>query len=382
MGLSPAFVLGDRTVMSHTRLTLVALSAVLVASAGQAGRAGDAPAWNAEKAARYLDQQQETWYGFSPAQQAQDTLCMSCHTTLPYALARPALGEVAPDTMTARMKVMYDSVEKRVAKWNEIESIYPSQADRARATEAVLNAVILVARDARRPKPAMSEPTKKALDILWNLQTTDGPEAGSWKWLHFGGPFQPWEVSASRYYGAALAAVAVGRAGKYYTLQTDAEKKGGERLRTYLKGPEGQAHAFNKAHLLWAAGELPGLLDESEKKPLIAAVVEKQRPDGGWNVAELVGLDNRTISGQGPTDKASDGYATGLVVYALIKAGVPQSDPAVKKGLAWLADPAHRGPDGQWRAVSLNKDRKETQYPWTFMNDAATGFAVLALTAK
>jgi hypothetical protein len=368
--------------MPRARLALVALSAALVASVGLTGRAQTPPAWNPQKAAAYLDQQQQTWYEFSAAQQDQETLCMSCHTTLTYALARPALADVAADTMNARMKVMYDSVEKRVAKWDVIESFYPSQADRARATEAVLNAVILVARDARQPKPEMSAPAKKAFDILWKLQSTGGPEAGSWKWLDFGGPFQPWEVTASRYYGAALAAVAVGRASKYHNFQTDAEKTGVERLRTYLKGSEGQANAFNKAYLLWAAGELPGLLDESEKKPLITAVVEKQRPDGGWNVAELVGLDNRTISGQGPADKASDGYATGLVVHALIKAGVPQGDPAVKKGLAWLADPAHRGPVGQWRAVSLNKDRKETQYPWTFMNDAATGFAVLALTAK
>jgi squalene-hopene/tetraprenyl-beta-curcumene cyclase len=367
--------------MSHTRLALVALSAVLVASVGQTGRAQDPPAWNPEKAAKYLDDRQQAWYEFPAAQQDQDTLCMSCHTTLPYALARLALGEVAPDTMNARTKVMYDSVEKRVAKWNDIRTFYPGQADGSKATEAVLNALVLVARDASLPKPAMSEPAKKAIDILWQHQTTDGPAAGSWPWLDFGGPFQPWEVSAARYHGAALAAVAVGRAGKYYTYQTDAEKKGIERLRTYLKGPEGQAHVYNKAHLLWAAGELPGLLGESEKKPLITAVVEKQKPDGGWNVAELVGMDKRTIGGA-PTDKASDGYATGLAVYALIRAGVPRDDPAVKKGLAWLADPAHRGPNGQWRAVSLNRVRDEATFAGKFMNDAATGFAVLALTAK
>src|SRR5262249_38860505 len=145
---------------------------------------------------------------------------------------------------------------------------------------------------------------KKAFDILWKLQSTGGPEAGSWKWLDFGGPFQPWEGSAARYYGAALAAVAVGRAGKVYTYPAGAEKKGIERLRTYLKGPEGQANAYNKAHLLWAAGELPGLLDEPEKKALITALVDKQKPDGGWNVAELVGRDKRTVSGT-PTDTAS-----------------------------------------------------------------------------
>jgi hypothetical protein len=227
----------------------------------------------------------------------------------------------------------------------------------------------------------MSGSARRAFDILWKHQAKDGPAVGSWPWLDFGGPFQPWEVTAARYHGAALAADAVGWVGKYYTHQTDADKKGIERLRSYLKRPEGQAHAHNKTYLLWAAGELPGLLDESERKPLIAAVVEKQKPDGGWNVAELVGRHDRTRD-RVPTDKASDGCATGLVVYALIRAGVPRNDPAVKQGLAWLSDPAHRGPDGQWRAVSLNKVRTVASFAGKFMNDAATGYAVLALTAK
>jgi hypothetical protein len=36
--------------------------------------------------------------------------------------------------MAARMKVIHDSVQKQVEKWDEIETYYPSQADRSRAT--------------------------------------------------------------------------------------------------------------------------------------------------------------------------------------------------------------------------------------------------------
>lgn len=368
--------------MSITRFA----AALVLVSAALPARAADPAEWKLDKAAKYLDDRQQAWYDYSPAQQPQATLCMSCHTTLAYAIARPAVASIEPDTFKDRMKVMYDSVEKRVERWEQITSIYSSQEKNARGTEAVLNALILVTRDASQPTPALSPAAKKAFQILWDTQTkgADDPAAGSWAWLDFedGGvrKYQPWEFKGARFYGAALAAVAVGRASKFHTFQSDDEKKGIERLRAYLRGTDGQAGAYNQAYLLWAATEFDGLLTEAERKPLVAALVARQKPDGGWNVAELLKLEKRTIGGE-PTDTASDGYATGLVVYALVRAG-EKDNPAVKKGLAWLADPAHRGPDGQWQASSLNRVRKPGPMPSAFMDDAATGFAVLALTAK
>ena len=95
----------------------------------------------------------------------------------------------------------------------------------------------------------------------------------------------------------------------------------------------------------------------------------------------------------GTTDSAllaaSDGYATGLVVYAMRQAGVAATHPAVLKGQQWLrthqlaerpGDPAW----APWRAYSLNFDREQggdKGEPWRrlFMSDLATAFAALAL---
>ena len=47
--------------------------------------------WNPQQAANYLDRREIWWQQWPRAQKDHGTLCISCHTTLPYALVRPAL---------------------------------------------------------------------------------------------------------------------------------------------------------------------------------------------------------------------------------------------------------------------------------------------------
>lgn len=49
--------------------------------------------WDPALAAKYLDDRQEAWASFKPAQ-SPDGPCISCHTGMPYLLARPALRRV------------------------------------------------------------------------------------------------------------------------------------------------------------------------------------------------------------------------------------------------------------------------------------------------
>src|SRR6476469_8433272 len=73
--------------------------AIAVAPGVSARRAAD-PRWDAKAAAAYLDGRANWWTTWPNAARDRGTYCMSCHTTLPYALARPALrdllGERAP----------------------------------------------------------------------------------------------------------------------------------------------------------------------------------------------------------------------------------------------------------------------------------------------
>ena len=59
-------------------------------------------------------------------------------------------------------------------------------------------------------------------------------------------------------------------------------------------------------------------------------------------------------------------------------AGKAKADGRIAKGLAWLQ--ANQQPTGEWRAASLNKQRDPTTHVGKFMTDAATGFAILALS--
>jgi len=78
-------------------------------------------------------------------------------------------------------------------------------------------------------------------------------------------------------------------------------------------------------------------------------------------------------------DTKSDGYATALATLALQEAGVAGTDSRVAKGLEWLRRNQDRATGG-WIATSLNKNRDPESEPAKFMSDAATAYAVLALT--
>jgi hypothetical protein len=75
----------------------------------------------------------------------------------------------------------------------------------------------------------------------------------------------------------------------------------------------------------------------------------------------------------------SDGVATGLITLALQEAGVPGDNAQLKRGLSWLMS-NQNVPEGFWPASSVNKRRHVSSDTGRFMSDAATAFAVLALT--
>jgi squalene-hopene/tetraprenyl-beta-curcumene cyclase len=331
-------------------------------------------------AATYLDNRLDWWVHWPNAARDHDTSCVSCHTALPYALARPALHRVLDEPQPAvPERAMLANVTKRVKLWKEVEPFYPDQtrglpkSSESRGTESVLNAVILATRDASAG--VLSDDARQAFSNMWALQFQAGELKGAWAWLNF--HYEPWESNGSAYFGAALAAIAIGTAPGNYAANPEIQDQM-KLLRDYLEQRADTEYLFNRAMVLWASAKLPGLLSPMQRQAIIEAALAKQREDGGWRMPDL-GPWKRSDST--PLDTSSDGYATGLITLALESVGLQRSDAHVARALLWLSQ--HQDSrTGMWSASSLNKQRDPATDIGKFMSDAATAYAVLALVEK
>ena len=354
----------------------MAVSRTATGEGASSGAGVAAAGWNKQAAAQYLDQRETWWQAWPRAQKDHGTLCISCHTVVPYAMVRPELQRDLGDTaMTAPEKVMLDSVEKRVGDWAEMAPFYSDEkygkgkAAESRATEAVLNVVILASYDAAQGQ--LRPITRKAFDEVWALQEADGPLAGGWKWQDF--HLGPWESTESGYQGAALLMVeAVYLPGGF--AQEPETREHLDLLRDYLRRNYAAQPLVNQLYILWASAKEPGLLTRPERKTLMEALRTRQQADGGFRT---LALDVRERVDHTAQPTTSDGYATGIAVLALEAVGTPRGDAMLSRESGRLAQ--HQQSDGTWTAASLNKQRDPASDPALFMTDAATAYAVLAL---
>ncbi len=173
--------------------TALCLSLALPTLAADAG----APSWNPTAAAHYLDQRATWWESWPNSKRDHETVCVSCHTILPYVLSRNKLSTALSEKdMPAAEREALQHVQKRVNLWSEVESYYsdaksgPGKTRESRATESVLNALVLATNN--------SDPqlTHKAFDAAWALQLKTGDHAGAWDWQVF--HLAPWEAGDSQ----------------------------------------------------------------------------------------------------------------------------------------------------------------------------------------
>ena len=328
-------------------------------------------AWSPKSAAAYLDSRTKSW--MSGGAIDHGTFCISCHTALPYALARPAirsaLGELERSSVETQL---LESVSKRVKVWDEVQP-YLGDKTGGLPSESVLNALVLAEEDARKGR--MSDTTKAALKLMWSHQMKTGERAGAWQWFNFGN--EPWEAPDSEYWGATLAAVAAGDAPEGYlgTPQIQADLG---LLKAYLRKDEETKSLFNRLNLLWASTKVPGIISAEHRATIVSDALAVQQADGGWSTGSLI-PSNWARRDKTPRVTTSDGFGTGMVAFVLEQAGVRRSRPAMQMALSWLSrnqDPT----TGGWPTSSPNVTRDASTDVGKFMTDAATAYAVLALS--
>jgi squalene-hopene/tetraprenyl-beta-curcumene cyclase len=351
---------------------VVLMNALLASPLARAG--GEATGWKAAEAAKYLDERQKVWFGSAK--------CISCHTGLAYALARPALDKISGEKTPSEQETkLLAQVRRRVANWSKLDSkefgLYYDSSDEMKkqswGTEAVFNALILSFEDAYQGRSSPSEATRQAFQHLWETQVQNGDHKGSWEWLDFNEP--PWGCIEARYFGAALAAIAIGTAPGYYNSAAESDiHVGVNLLRGYLKDQLQKQNLHNQIFGLWAAAKVDGILTKAEQEKLIDQLLKLQQADGGWSLPSL-----GSWARKGPASNSeSDGYATALVLHVLQTAGWSKDDKQIAKGLDWLK--RNQTATGAWRSDSLVKKRAPNSHTGKFMSDAATAYAVLALS--
>ena len=127
--------------------------------------------WNPQLAANYLDGRQKEWFAWPRA--TAKGVCVSCHTGLPYMLARPALRTVLKEAGPLPYEIaLLDAVKKRIPTFGTTPA------------EPVLTALLLAGEDARQG--SLNKETEQAFNSLWSLQKTSGPSQGAWDWNNTG----------------------------------------------------------------------------------------------------------------------------------------------------------------------------------------------------
>lgn len=274
--------------------------------------------------------------------------CVACHTDAAYLMTPPMTGS-RPQAYREVRKFTEKLVNERWAKkgprWD---------------AEVIVAAAALAASDAGT-NGKLHPTTRKALDRMWTVQRKDG----GWNWLKCDWP----PMESDDHYGATLAAIAAGVAPESYA-KTEKAQAGLKNIRRYLAAnPPPAPH--HKGMILWADSLCGDLADARQRKAWIAELASLQKADGGWALATL----GKWKRGDGKTQDTtnSDGYGTGFVIYVLRRAGVPASDPRLKRGIAWLK--SNQRASGRWFTRSLYKDNKH------YISHAATAMAIMAIDA-
>ena len=302
--------------------------------------------FSAKEAARYLDGAALTWQ--------KKKKCATCHTNMPYLMARPALAPVLPDSGEVRSFFEeYPKVRWAERKLSEKQGFWP-----------VVVATGLTFHDLQSTGK-LSEVTREVLDLMWTVQREDG----GWRWPDC--DYAPMEIDD--HYGVTLAAVTTGIAPDGYA-ETPAAKAGLENLRRFLKNdPPKSLH--HRAMIAWCSKRIDGIASQEERVRTRDELLALQLPDGGWSTSSFLtdwkGLE--IVEGRPLQIKTSDGYGTGFVIVVARELGIPAGDPRLQKGIQWIK--ANQRESGKWFTRSPVVEARN------LISNVGSAYVILALQA-
>jgi len=216
--------------------------------------------WSPRLAADYLDGREKEWFAWKTAQTPGGP-CVSCHTGVTYLMVRPALRrELGENQPTSYETGLRDALRARVTLDPVFSAPFSKEPRHTQSlgVESIHSALLLG-----------EEP---ALERMWSLQIKEGKEKGAWNWFHL--DLDPWETPESSFYGATLAAMAVGKASAEHRASHHEQIA---LLTDYLKREQVGQPLQNRLMLLWAMPEAV-----TDKRALIEEARKMQQPDGGW----------------------------------------------------------------------------------------------------
>lgn len=302
--------------------------------------------FSAKQAARYLDNASLNW------QKRRN--CVTCHTNMPYLMARPALSAAMPDS--GEVRSFFE--DYYLTRWEK------GKKQPEKPYRPVVIGAALAFNDAQTAG-ALSDVARKTLDLMW---TTQG-ENGAWKWAKCG--WAPMEIDD--HYGVTLAALAAGIAPGGYA-RTHSAKVGLEKARKYLKAhPAPSLH--HRIMIAWASLRIEDLMEKKEREKVLDTMLSKQLANGGWSTPSfLVDWKGYERKDGKPHDvNSSDAYGTGLALVVAREMGVPATDERLQKGVVWLK--SNQRESGKWFSRSPAKDSKH------YFTNTGCAFALLGLQA-
>jgi hypothetical protein len=309
--------------------------------------------WNPQLAAKYLDGRQQEWFAW-PQAQSPNGPCVSCHTGMPYLIARPALRRLLKEPQPTMYETgLLDRLRSNAGA---------KPAGALQSVETIFAAMLLPQGDVAQ---------QATFDQLWALQQKDGELVGGWKW--YSANLEPWETPPQFRYGVSLAALAIGSA--------PANLRNAERVRwleTYLQNDTANRPLHARVAMLWASTKLPSIMPAPARQATIDELLKKQQADGGWTIESLGPWTEHPDAPASPVAGASHSYATAFTAFVLQQAGGRAARSSVTRALNWLK--AHQDPlTGAWPAVSMNKKYPAGSMQEKFLQDAATAFGAAAL---